>query len=289
MRSITFLNSLNQTITLDLIETIEGLGSAPTVIQEQKAPYQDGTTWIDTLFDVRQLTVTCVMTGITTLLARDQRKDVLLSVLNPKLGVGVLTYTYDNGARELNCSVEASPIFPNKLYTDARQRYQVTFRAHNPYFIDPNTNLIAMDTESALFEVPDATGGIDMLTAGIEIAVDLSAPVTVVNTGQVDAPVQITFYGPATNPKVENQTTGEYIKLNKTLIAGDVVEINTAFGEKTVTITNGVTVTNGMAYLDLASTFWSLAQGDNLVRFTDDASTTTARCQLTYKNRYLGA
>ena len=34
------------------------------------------------------------------------------------------------------------------------------------------------------------------------------------NEGDVDAPIQIEYVGPAKNPKITNETTGEYIQVN---------------------------------------------------------------------------
>jgi hypothetical protein len=95
------------------------------------------------------------------------------------------------------------------------------------------------------------------------------------------------FYGPAVDPKIENQTTGEFIEFTLTLVAGDTLTIDTE--AKTVIFydASGPTEFNGNQYLNLDSTFWYLPVGDNDVRFTTGDSSTSARCQVSYKERYV--
>lgn len=68
-----------------------------------------------------------------------------------------------------------------------------------------------------------------------------------------------TIVGPGENPTITNHTTGESITLVKTLIAGDVLVIDTSPLAKTV-ILNGA---NAYQYLTAASTLFSLAHGVN--------------------------
>jgi len=113
-------------------------------------------------------------------------------------------------------------------------------------------------------------------------------PVPAVNTGDVPAPFIVTFQGPSTNPRIINQNTLEYIRLNTTLAAADHFDVDTTFGNKTVILTQGGIVKNGIAFLDIGSTFFQLERGTNVVYFEDDAVASTATASMEWTERYVG-
>jgi len=113
-------------------------------------------------------------------------------------------------------------------------------------------------------------------------------PVPAVNTGDVPAPFLVTFQGPSTNPRIINQNTLEYIRLNTTLAAADSFEVDTSFGNKTVKLIQGGIVKNGIAFLDIGSTFFQLERGSNTVYYEDDAVLSTATASLEFTERYSG-
>lgn len=106
-----------------------------------------------------------------------------------------------------------------------------------------------------------------------------------VNEGHVPAPVLITINGACTNPRIDNISTGEYIQFNGlTMGADDRLEINTAFGEKSVHLNGTINVFNK---LDWNSTFFSLQVGENEIKFWDDTGNPTAAIHFSYKNLFL--
>ena len=64
-----------------------------------------------------------------------------------------------------------------------------------------------------------------------------------INSGQVEAPIMIEIKGACVNPKIKNETTGEFISFkNLTMMsANDVLVIDTTFGKKKVEL-NGQNV-----------------------------------------------
>ncbi len=113
-------------------------------------------------------------------------------------------------------------------------------------------------------------------------------PVPAVNTGDVPAPILVTFQGPSTNPRIINQNTLEYIRLNTTLAAADSFEVDTSFGNKTVKLIQSGIEVNGIAFLDIGSTFFQLERGSNTVYYEDDAVLSTATASLEFTERYSG-
>lgn len=108
--------------------------------------------------------------------------------------------------------------------------------------------------------------------------------INVINSGDVDTPMQIEIRGKATKPMIQNTRTGEFIKINRTLIEGDTLIITTEFGKKRVE-QNGISVFN---YIDISSTFFDLRVGDNVITMTTEDLNDDANVKITYKNRYLG-
>ena len=113
-------------------------------------------------------------------------------------------------------------------------------------------------------------------------------PVPAVITGDVPAPFLVTFNGPSVNPRIINQNTLEYIRLNTTLAASDSFEVDTSFGNKTVKLLQGGIVKNGIAFLDIGSTFFQLERGTNTVYYEDDAVLSTATATMEWIERYVG-
>jgi hypothetical protein len=136
MREIVFTNANGVSITLGsspiLIDSITGLGGAPVSIQYQKAPYQDGSTYIDALMENRIITVDCTLSAATTLTAQYTQRATILNVLNPKLGKGTIVYTYAGGTKTF-FAIPVQPVFPNKHATTARQKFQISFECCDPF------------------------------------------------------------------------------------------------------------------------------------------------------------
>lgn len=110
----------------------------------------------------------------------------------------------------------------------------------------------------------------------------------ITNSGDVPEPIIATLYGPAVNPTLINTTTGEFIHLLYTLASGESLQINTAFGNKTITLNAGGSSTNGLQYLDPLSTFFQLQVGDNLMNLYDDTGSSQLRCDIGKIDRYVG-
>ncbi len=117
MQRIIFINSRGQSVELKssapfLLQSIDGLGDVDADIQTQKAPFQDGSTYIDSVMQERaiSLEVAILASDTTTLL---QRRQHLASVFNPKLGPGKLRYENGTTVREIEAVSDGVPTFPS--------------------------------------------------------------------------------------------------------------------------------------------------------------------------------
>lgn len=110
----------------------------------------------------------------------------------------------------------------------------------------------------------------------------------IINSGDVATPVEIQFHGPAVNPKITNLTTGEFIRVKRELTTDDTLYINTAFGKKKVEIIRNGVSEDAFDYIDLASSFFSLQVGDNVIEYSTENDLDPQSVAIYYYNRYLG-
>ena len=285
MRTLTYVNPSGTSIELSDamygLMSVTGLGVPDLNLQEKKAPYQDGSTYIDQLFEPREVVCEgslCVSTNLSIY----EKRRVLVNALNPKPGPGNLTYVNDNGNWYLPQVTPQGPIFSNRSINPIEtQKYQVTFYAYDPYWKNVNATTANLS-------------GIGTLS--------------LTNNGNVDCPIQITLQGPITNPKIINNTTEEYIRIEKTLASGEWAIIYTGFGQKTLIVNTGtipvlefpiefseqgnifsyITTYNGLQYLDSDSTMFSLDVGVNELELIDEGSNTGMTMAVTYRERFVG-
>lgn len=110
----------------------------------------------------------------------------------------------------------------------------------------------------------------------------------VTNGGNMDTPVLVEFHGPAVNPVVTNVTTGERIKVNCTLAEGEILEINTDFGVKSVYRVTGSNRESLNQVIDISSRFFWLRPGTNYLSYDSDNKETVHKVAITWHERYLG-
>lgn len=113
--------------------------------------------------------------------------------------------------------------------------------------------------------------------------------VNVYNGGAIKVGMRMVFKAISTikNPSLINVKTQEYFKINKEMIAGETVTINTTIGEKKIIgFLNGVEQ-NYFKYRDLDSTWLQLEVGDNLFRYDADENIDGLEAYVYFYNKYL--
>jgi len=149
MRKLTFTNSAGTSIVFGdatlSIRSITGIGETGQDDQNQKAPFQDGETYIDTLLNAREITLEGIINKAQLFTAINTQRDLMLKTLNPKLGEGTILYEYDGGSREIT-AVPTLPVFSNKVFQNPWQNYQVTFKCHDPYWRSATDTTINLPT-----------------------------------------------------------------------------------------------------------------------------------------------
>jgi len=187
---------------------------------------------------------------------------------------GKLTVNNNGISRLLNFDIEKFNASLENMYLPLK--FKVDIYCSQPYFTD-----ISISSEEMVTWIGGLTFPLSLPT---QFAMAGEKIINIINNGDVATPITLEISGTATNPKITNTLTGEYIKVNRTLVDGDTLIITTEFGNKRVE-QNGINVFN---YIDLGSTFFSLNEGDNVIELTTDDINDNATIRINYKNRYLG-
>lgn len=258
MRKLTYSNPIGGSVLFYgsplLITSLKGMDIPPQTIQEQKAPFQDGSTPIDRLLNIREVVLDGAINAPNNFTAIASYRRSIISALNPKAGPGSFVYQNDVASYLVKNVIPEGPLFPDKILTDPFQSFQLTLYCHDPFLYDVSPTVVALGASTA-----------------------------VINSGDVMAPITLTISGACTNPIITNATSGYAIKYNGSLLAGQSLVISTTFGNKSVLL-NGV---NAMPNITNDTVFWGLLLGSNTITFSAGSGTPTV--SLSFSNRYIGA
>ncbi len=276
MQRVTFTSSLGETIELYqspfFLNEIEGLGDVSAEIHSQKSPGQNGSMAIDYLLEERYIPIEVII-----LKDLEANRELISRVFNPNLGPGRLTYQNNIVRREITAISEHVPKFPDER-PRLGQKAMIDLVCNNPYWEDHILNNVKLEDFVSSFSFPFS------FPVSFAIRGDMR---TLLNEGHVPTPIKVTFIGEAVNPKITNLTTGEFIRINRTIPKDYKLVITTDVNHKSVKIIapDGIE-TNAMGYIDLDSDFFSLDVGNNQLSFITDGG--TPEVYIEYRNLYVG-
>ena len=258
-----------------ILQQVEGLGIPDNTSESLKSPNQDGTSYVQTLLESRDIDLEfgILIAGFTDQFAL---RESVCRTLNPKYELDIL-YEYPGGSKRITGHLAGPVEFP-KGDLPGYQKAICTIECSNPFWRDanPSGEILALTVPKFSFPL--------VFDPGILFSILLNKTVTIDNIGHTNTPLKITFNGPAENPIVTNETTGEFMRVNKILLSSEVLVINTEFGNKYVRI-NGV---NAFGFIAPESTFFNLAPGENVITYDADVGADNAEVVLTYSNLYTG-
>lgn len=261
-----------------ILQSISGLGDVKVNNTSTKFVNSDGEKYENSTLDKGEIIIKYAIVAKSIEEYMDIR-DRMLKVINPKLGESTLEYRYVGKERTIKVVPDNTPSMPiksNKKITEC----EIVLLAHDPYMKD------IYETGE---EISTWIGGMPFkFSLPFSLKKRGSTKKNIYNDGHVETPVKIYFKGPAVNPKVINNTTGEFIQVIRELTADDTLIINTEFGNKTVEIVRNGVSTNAFHYIDLDSEFFNLQVGDNLIEYSSDNEINPQSVEIRYKNRYVG-
>ncbi len=222
-----------------------------------------------------------------TELMMTQRKGVLNRFFNPQQAVDLFYKTYvlrflpDNSVRYSVVTAENNEVMC---------KFQITGFCPDPLFSEQVENKIVAASTQGMFHFPLVIKPQPNPPGGIVFGLrQPSLIVGITNSGSVSVGMKIVFRakGSLDSPSLINVNTQQYFKVNKSMVAGEEIEVNTIIGEKKIIGTvNGVS-SNYFKYRDLNSTWLQLDVGDNLFRYDAVENIDNLEVYMYYNNKYL--
>lgn len=219
----------------------------------------------------------------------EERRREAFGVFNPKLNPMRIEFiTKGNESYYLNANLEGAPSFPQGFENDNHMwnKGLLQFSCGDPYIYAASSTLIEVASWIGGFEFP-----LEIVEGGIEMGYRTPSLIkNVLNEGQSTTGMIIRFKALASlsNPSLINVNTYESFKLNVQMIGGDVIEVSTYVGKKTVTLIRNNISTNIFNSVDLTSTFLQLAPGDNLFRYDADNGSDNLVVSMEFTKSYVG-
>lgn len=265
-----------------LRDDLSGLAGLPCEADTISSPGQIGELFASTIVKPRKISlhVAVLGNGRTEL---EQRRTRLVRALNPLNGLATFIWNRMDTTRVfLRCRPDTdSPDFGEGTDPKAKRW-------------DASLDMIAddpcwyADTET----VNPLRGFVGGWHLPLQFPMNFGGVGTVVtinNPGDTPSPCTIELRGKLVDPTITNVTTGESIVVRKTVEAGEVLKVSTAFGNKRVTLIDTFgTETNAMHYVTIPSRFFQIPAGPVKLRYTASEEGKTAIGYIRYIPRWLG-
>lgn len=170
-------------------------------------------------------------------------------------------------------------------------KFQITGVAHDPLFRDSTENSLLFATTHEMFHFPLIISP-DLDEGGVIFGARTDSLIAdVVNKGDVSTGIRVVFRakGTLTNPKLIKIDTQETISIQKVLVAGEEVEINTNIGSKYVIgrLSETSEYTNYFVYRTLSSKWLNLSPGKNSFRYDADDGIDNLEVFIYFQDKYL--
>ena len=290
--SLVYVNSRGEQITfgigskfhVNVQKDVTGISDLTNTIYSTSSMGQHGDTYVGNRIEVRDIEIEGKI--------RESGKDTqmtlrrkMLKILNPELD-GTLYYTFGSFTRKIGAKVKESPRFTHEgLFQD----FSIVFRCLDPFWKEEGDRRedVALWTADWIFPtIIDQEDDESMIYGHRE----LSVVVNVYNDGHVSTGMRMEFraIGAVTNPQLFNTNTREFMKINYTMQTGDVITVDTSYGNKGITLLRNGVETNIYRYMDVDSTFMQLDIGDNVFRYDADEGITNLEVTVYYAQKYLG-
>lgn len=303
--SIVVTNYLGDRIKLELgkpdvsgflIKSITGLGPAKANVNTMEVSTNDGSLFNSARLSQRNIVLDMVFINTVYGESIEDLRQKSYKYFPLKKSVE-LTIETDNRYVKTTGYVESNE--PNIF--SSQEGTQISIICPDPYFYsageDGNnvTNFYSIDP---MFEFPFSNESLDepLLVFG-EIQIKTEGVITYHGDSEIGVMIYIHAIGPATNINIYNTETREVMRINtekissltgKGIVASDDIVINTAKGEKSITLIREGVFYNILNCLDKNTDWFTLAKGDNIFAFTADSGVTNLQFRVENKVIYEG-
>lgn len=303
--SIVVTNYLGDRIKLELgkpdisgflIKSITGLGPAKANVNTTEVSTNDGSLFNSARLSQRNIVLDLVFINTVYGESIEDLRQKSYKYFPLKKSVE-LTIETDNRYVKTTGYVESNE--PNIF--SSQEGTQISIICPDPYFYsageDGNnvTNFYSIDP---MFEFPFSNESLDdpLLVFG-KIQIKTEGVITYHGDSKIGVMIYIHAIGPATNINIYNTETREVTRINtekissltgKGIVASDDIVINTAKGEKSITLIREGVSYNILNCLDKNTDWLTLAKGDNIFAFTADSGVTNLQFRVENKVIYEG-
>lgn len=211
----------------------------------------------------------------------DQAKKDIYKVFQIKRE-GTFHYVSDAWDVEIPCYVEKCEIPPTKRPMIAT----ISLLCPEPYFRDVKSIVAEIQNITDNFYFP-----LVLYEEGIALGIiNPYYSANIKNEGDVPLGMTVEFRvnGDVVKPKIINTKTLEYIEIDASLSAGDIVQICTIDKQKRVTLIRDGKEYNYFNQLTDGSTFLQLAEGDNEFQYLAESGSANLYMRLYYTPLYVG-
>lgn len=285
IEKLTYTNERGESIVFSHasiyhMNEVNGISDVRNTIYTINSAGQAGDTYLGNRIESREIEI------VGSIKERDkgrmqESRRKLIRILNPQYAA-TLTYEYGDFKRVIGCRTDCAPIFSRRAIF---QDFTVQLLCPNPFWRRENETRDDIATWYGCFAFPVE------ISRGWEIGTRKhSLIVNVYNDGDVQTGIRAELHalGVVKNPSLLNVDTQEFIKLNMTLEAGDVLSISTGYGRKEVTLKRRGIVSNAFRYMDVDSTYLQLTAGDNLFRYDAESNLENLEVSIYHDDLYLG-
>lgn len=279
-----------------LIKSITGLGPAKANVNTTEVSTNDGSLFNSARLSQRNIVLDMVFINTVYGESIEDLRQKSYKYFPLKKSVE-LTIETDNRYVKTTGYVESNE--PNIF--SSQEGTQISIICPDPYFYsageDGNnvTNFYSIDP---MFEFPFSNESLDepLLVFG-EIQIKTEGVITYHGDSEIGVMIYIHAIGPATNINIYNTETREVMRINtekissltgKGIVASDDIVINTAKGEKSITLIREGVSYNILNCLDKNTDWFMLAKGDNIFAFTADSGVTNLQFRVENKVIYEG-
>jgi hypothetical protein len=265
------------------IESFPLIGGEAANMITTKSWNQHGNTYVTSYMESFESDlVFALYTGDKTEQEIEARRREITDICNPLNGSINMKVTLNSGSVfNRDITFTSAPVFPTGLENrnPIWQKVQLLYEANNPFWYAEDQLIETFQAVEPRFSFPFTMSEPDPVEFGLFLPANVA-----INEGQAAAPVIIRIIGACVNPRIDNLSTGEYIKFkNLTMTADQVLEIDTTFGQKKVLLDGQ----NAFNKLDFSSTFFNLKIGENKIEFSDETGSTTATIHFLYRNLFI--
>lgn len=298
--SIVVTNYLGDRIKLELgkpdisgflIKSITGLGPAKANVNTTEVSTNDGSLFNSARLSQRNIVLDMVFINTVYGESIEDLRQKSYKYFPLKKSVE-LTIETDNRYVKTTGYVESNE--PNIF--SSQEGTQISIICPDPYFYsagEDGNNITNFYSIDPMFEFPFSNESLDepLLVFG-EIQIKTEGVITYHGDSEIGVMIYIHAIGPATNINIYNTETREVMRINtekissltgKGIVASDDIVINTAKGEKSITLIREGVSYNILNCLDKNTDWFTLAKGDNIFAFTADSGVTNLQFRVENK------